>query len=169
VGDLYANDLREFTLELEVPPREEGWFGTRNSLTVARGQLRYESEVVHKGSYPSFSCTIHYTTDAAEIEKNRDLETQAKADVAVSTRSVDRALKALDEGKQEEAAKELDVAGQGLAQSPAAQLSTTVGAAVRAQEDKVRSYFNILKDTSIDVRRAKKSIQYDNYKTQKNK
>jgi hypothetical protein len=169
MGDLYANDRRELTLELSIPPREEGWFGGRNSLTVARGQLHYDSELMHKGSYPSFTAAIHYTTDAAEIEKNRDWDTQAKADVSVSTRSVERAMKALDEGKHEEAAKELDVARQSLVQSPAAQQNSAAGAAVRAQEDKLRSYADAVKDSTSDARRMKKSIQYDNYKTQRNK
>ena len=169
VGDLYASDRRELTLELNIPPRQEGWFGGRSSLTVARGRLHYESELVHSDSYPSFTVAVHYTTDAAEVEKNRDWDTQAKADVSVSTRTVERAMKALDEGKQEEAAKELDVARQSLNQSPAAQLNSPAGAAVREQENKIRSYADVVKDSTSDARRMKKSIQYDNYRTQRNK
>jgi Ca-activated chloride channel family protein len=159
LGDLYSDDRRELTVELEVPE------GT-GTLTVARGVLHYDARLGWFQRWPSFTARAQYTNDMVVIEKNRDLETQAKADVAVSTRGVERAMKALDEGRYEEAAERMKGAEMFISASPAAASIGGAGAAVREQKLKLQSYESILRDSS-DTRKAKKSIQYDNYRTQK--
>jgi hypothetical protein len=110
---------------------------------------------------------MQYSADAAMIERNRDWDAQAKADVAISTRKVEDALKALDEGREEDAARQLSDARAALMASPAASKAGVAGAeAVKEQEAKLDSYYGLLRDSS-NVNRAKKSIQYDNYRTQK--
>jgi hypothetical protein len=93
------------------------------------------------------------------------METQAKADVAVSTRAVDKAMKALDAGNPAEAASVIATAKEALAASPAMQ--SAAGASVREQALKLEGYASTVKDGSLDSRKAKKAIQYDNYRTQK--
>jgi len=159
VGDLYANDRREFTVELTIP---EG----KGSLEVARGELKYEATGISK-EYPTFASNIKYTRDYVEVEKNRDIEVQAKADVAVSTRKVEQAIKAMDEGDMKAAEQHLSEANEMINASPAASAQGAGGDAVREQIGRVQSYQKEAKDG--DARRAKKSIQYENYKTQKNK
>jgi len=159
IGELYSSDRREFTVELEIPE------GSQSSF-VASGTLRYDSDEAFMQNTPSFSTTIHYTTELAVIEKNRDLKTQAKADIAVSTKKIERAMEALDEGKPEEAAKEIDDARQMILSSPAA--GSSAGASMLGEQaSKLDSFQNTLKDS--DARKAKKAIQYENYKTQKQK
>ncbi len=160
VGDLYVNDKREFTIELSIPE------GT-GSLTVARGALRYESDKLSK-EYPTFAATVKYTRDYVEIEKHRNLQAQAKADIAVSTKKVEQAMKAMDDGNQAAAEQHLNEAQSLLKASPAASMAGAGGDAVREQIGRAESYGKTLKDSS-DLRKAKKSIQYDNYKIQKNK
>ncbi|HEY6952449.1 MAG TPA: VWA domain-containing protein [Bacteroidota bacterium] len=160
VGDLSSNECRDFTVELLVPP------GT-GSLTVATGVLRYDSEQKWGDGFPTFTASVCYTKDVALIEKERDLKVQAKADIAVSTRTVDHAMKALDEGRAAEAAQDLETANRALSASPAAS-SGAGGAMLREQAAKLESFGRLLKDTS-DARKAKKMIQYDNYRTQKSK
>lgn len=161
VGDLYSNDRREFTVELQIPPGS-------GSITVATGTLRYETRYVAMREYPAFNVRAHYTDDIVIIEKNRDMETQAKVDVAVSTRKVERAMQAVDEGRTEDAAKELREARSMIMASPAALAAGAAAGELRQQADKLDSFQRLLKDSS-DSRRAKKAIQYENYKTQKNK
>jgi len=162
VGDLYVNDRREFTVELNIP---EG----SGSFVAAQGVLRLESADAKIGRVEPFAVKIHYTRDAALIERNRDREAQAKADIAVSTRNVERALKAVDEGKVEEAAAMMSDGFQSLSASPVATEQSAVGAAVRGQMEKLRSYSDTLQQNKDDSRRAKKAIQFENYKTQKNR
>lgn len=162
VGDLYANDRREFTVELEIP---EG----AGSMTVAKGVLSYDVGDMRVRGSSSIAAIIHFTNDVSQIEKNRDWDVQAKADVAVSTRQVEHALQALDEGKQEEAAQELATAKQTLNASPAVTNASGAGAAsIREQQEKLGSYQDMLSGQA-DVRKAKKAIQYENYRTQKQK
>ena len=160
VGDLVANDSREFTVELSIPE------GT-GVQTVATGTLHCECSAF--ASRPSFSARVNYTREVAMIEKNRDMETQAKADIAVSTRTVEKAMKALDEGRGEEAKSELSAARQMLMSSPAASYGGASGAAVQEQAARLDSFNQILDDKEVDARRAKKSIQYENYQIQKKK
>jgi len=161
VGDLYVKDRREFTVELQVPE------GT-GEFIVASGVLRYDDRRL-TNSYPSFRAMVRYSKDVAEIEKHRDWDTEGKAEVAVSTRRVENAMKALDEGNQDEAARELETATMFLSASPAASQAGTGAAAIHAQMEKMDSYRPLLKDSTSDTRRAKKSIQYDNLQTLRKK
>ncbi len=161
VGDLYAHDRREFTVELEIP-------AGKGMLTVMQGTLRFESEE-ERQICRTFSANVHYTADLAEVDKNRDHEAQARADVAISTRNVDQALEALDKGNKDEAAQRLTQARQALASSPAAAAGGFAGESIRAQESKLSSYESLLDSASSDARKVKKEIQYRKYQTQKNK
>ena len=159
IGDLYANETRDFTVELSVPA------GTGNRI-VATGELRYESASII-ASYPQFSARVTYTKDYAEVEKNRDLSTQAKADIAVSTRKVEQAMQAMDNGDQAAAVMHLNEARDMMSTSPAVSAAGASGESVRSQLGKIESYQKSAKED--DSRKAKKSIQYENYKTRKNK
>jgi len=162
LGDLYASDDREITVELEVP---EG----AGSAVVAEGSLRYDKGESRATKGPMFSARVQYTRDVSTIEKHHDWDVQAKGEVATSTESVERAMKALDEGRREDAAKEIAVAKQALSASPAAVNASGAGqSALRDQADRLGSYEEMVSGPA-DARQAKKSIQYRNYKTQKNK
>lgn len=167
VGDLYSNDRREFTVELGIPAREGSSVESTTPVTVANGTIRFESDRPLESKETSFTATFNYTADAAVVEKHRDMDVQGKADVAVSTRAVEHAMKDLDDGKAEEAAEKLQEARQALSSSPAAATSGAGGAAVRGQEAILDSFKSMVKDSAQDARRAKKAIQYQNYKTQK--
>jgi Ca-activated chloride channel family protein len=160
VGDLYSGEHRELTVELEIP---EG----SGTVKVVKGTLRYDGNLGWFESWPSFAVSVHYTTNFSEVDKNRDHEAQAKADVAVSTRRVDNALRALDKGEREEAARELKAAEATLIASPAA-ASGASAPMLNEQKAKLESFQRLLSD-SVDEKRAKKAIQYENYKTQKSK
>jgi Ca-activated chloride channel homolog len=161
VGDLYAGERRDLTVELEVPE------GT-GRLMVASGTLRFDrvhGVAMHGGS---FSAHGVYTRDVAEVDRNRDMGIQAKADVAVSTRSVEKAMADLDAGKHEEAQQELARASQVLQASPAACVAGS-GAVILNQAKKLTEYGETVNGAKGDLRKAKKDIQYDNYKTQRQK
>jgi Ca-activated chloride channel family protein len=161
VGDLYGEDSREVTLELEVPP------GT-GSLTLAHGKLvsRTSSEGTALGSFEN---GIRYEANTASVERQRDLTEQARADVVVSTRDVHKAMESLDRGDREEASRTLSGAGQVLMSSPAAAAPGAAGDAIREQVQRLRGYADTLRSGITDSRRAKKAIQYDNYQQQKQK
>ncbi|MEI7906517.1 MAG: VWA domain-containing protein [Bacteroidota bacterium] len=159
VGDLYANETREFTVELAIP---EG----SGKRIVASGELRYESENII-ASFPKFSAGVTYTKDFAEVDKNRDIHVQAKADIAVSTHKVEQAMQAMDNGDQAAAQLHLDEAKEMITNSPAASAAGASGESVRSQLGKIESYQKTAREE--DAQKAKKSIQYDNYKTRKNK
>lgn len=162
LGDLYYDEERELTLQLEL---QEG----TGSLTLASGELQLSSEDGHHtGSY-RFSNKISYTRDVAEMNANRDLDAQAKADVMVSTRKVEEALRALDEGRGEEAKDQIEEAKSLLQASPAAEVGGAAQAAIEAQRQRLNEYEEQIGDDSEGAGRAKKAIQYDNYKTQKKK
>ncbi|MGB2870222.1 MAG: VWA domain-containing protein [Bacteroidota bacterium] len=167
VGELYSNDQREFTVELGIPARDGSSGENLGPITIASGTVRYESDQSLDSKTTSFTATVNYTADVAVVEKHRDMDVQGKADVAVSTRSVEHAMKALDDGKPEEAAEKLQEARQALSSSPAAATMGAGGAAVRNQEQMLDSFKSMVKDSAQDARRAKKAIQYQNYKTQK--
>ena len=162
IGDLYTGDHRDFTVELEIPE------GT-GSFVVVRGVLRFDGESGWSKRFPSFTASVHYTRDLAVIEKNRDLETQAKADVALSTRIVERALEALDKGDHAAAEADLKAAEMTISASPASAQAGAAGVAIREQRARLESYRQIISDSLNDARKAKKAIQYDNYRTQKNR
>ena len=162
LGDLYGGDRREITVELRV-------CGGSGSLSAVRGSLRYATDGSRVRSSRSFSAVLCYTKDLARIERSRDKDIQAKADIAVSTRSVDNALKALDEGKQQSAVDELAAASRTLSASPVAAQGGSAGQALLDQRARVDSYLNLLKESRGETNKAKKTIQYENYRTQKNK
>lgn len=160
IGDVYANDIREITVELSVPKGS-------GTATVATGKVCYESSRI--SSRPSFAASVMYTSDLVLIDRNRDMEIQAKADIAVSTRDVERAMKALDEGRMEEAQAQLQSAKAFLGSSPAAASSGAGGDAIRAQADRLNSYEATLRNSDIEASQVKKAIQYENYRVQKKK
>ncbi|MFH0988421.1 MAG: VWA domain-containing protein [bacterium] len=161
LGDIYSGEYRELTFELEVPE------GT-GSLLVARGELQFDDERGRIDRKPSFTTTVRYTRNIVEVDKNRDLETQAKVDVALSTRSIERAMKALDEGKKGEALQLIQSTQQELGASPAAMTGGTGSGRLREQRSRLDSYKQQLLD-SADARRAKKAIQFENYQVQRGK
>ncbi len=160
IGDLYSNETREFTLELDVP-------SGNGKRSVATGELQFESSTLDQ-TVQKFSAVVRYSRDVAEIQRSRDLQTQAKADIAVSAHKVEQAMKAIDNGDQAAAATYLMDARETMSSSPAASASGMTGAAIRMQKEKVESYEKTVREET-DSRRAKKSIQYDNYKTRTNK
>ena len=162
LGDLYYDEQREIMVALSVPKGS----GTRR---IASGDLQLGGSTTWSGNVKGFATDIRYTSDEAVVERNRDLETQSRADVAVSTRNVERALRLLDEGKNEEAKRSLDQAKSALTASPAAAVAGSAGEAIQSQVEALEEYEKIMEDSKDDARRAKKSIQYDNYRTQKNK
>ncbi|MBI4548174.1 MAG: VWA domain-containing protein [Ignavibacteriae bacterium] len=162
VGDLYSNESREFTVELSIP---EG-SGTKR---VASGVLRYDGDKGWFGRHPSFSVDIHYTDDVAELDKGKDWDTQAKVDVALSTRQVARAIQFYESGNREDAEKELNEAKLFLQSSPALSNSAQMAPMIQEQIMQLEGYADSVKDESADARKVKKSLQYGNYKTQKKK
>lgn len=156
VGDLYAGQRREFTVVLDIPPGS-------GTMTVVSGWLTYESEMAGFG-HPTFAAKVRYTRDLAERDRNRDMDIQAKGDIALSTRGVERAMKALDAGRPEEAAAAIAGAKDVLSASPA--MGSDAGAVIRVQSLKLDEYKATVNNRSIDGRKVKKSIQYDNYRTQ---
>jgi Ca-activated chloride channel homolog len=162
LGDLSAGETRELTIELNVPA------GT-DTRTIVSGRLAYDTEKGHRYSKQSFAATIHYVTDLAKVEKHRDMEVQGKADIALSTRAVDRSMRALDAGRQEEATAQLAAAKEALAASPATAQGGAVGTMMKDQETRLNSYMQLFEDKKADVRKVKKTVQYENHRTQKQK
>ena len=157
LGDLYGNDKKEFTIELEIPKGEK-------SFAAVEGVLNFESKKFSSGQ--NFSNTISYNNDAAVREKNTNWDIQAKVDIAQSTRKVENAMKAMDEGRMDDAEQELKSANQALSAAPSMSNASGEGAAMmKEQLSRLRSYKDALKND--DARKAKKSIQYENYNTQK--
>jgi Ca-activated chloride channel family protein len=69
VGDLYAGEQRQLTVELEIP---EG----SGTVQAVKGVLRYEGKHGWFESWPSFTASLHYTRILADVDKNRDNEIQ---------------------------------------------------------------------------------------------
>jgi Ca-activated chloride channel family protein len=160
VGDISANDHREFTVELNIP---EG-SGTKH---VVSGTLKHDGKKIYRSS--GFSLDIRYSDVTSELEKSRDWDTQAKVDIAVSTKQVEHAMEALDAGREEDALKELDAAKSMLESSGGVTNSAAMAPAVQEQIIQLEKYSKDLKDESADKRKVKKSMQYNNYRTQKKK
>jgi len=76
-------------------------------------------------------------------------------------------MHALDEGKGEAAMEELTAARQVLMTSPAASSPLNGRCGIKEQKRSLGSYQQKLKDGPDSLQRAKKSIQYDNYRTQR--
>jgi Ca-activated chloride channel family protein len=162
IGDLYSNDRREYTLEMIIP---EG----AGTLCAARGVLNYDCDGRPSRGNPGFSVDIHYTDDVSELRKGKDWDAQGKADLAVSTRTVEHAMKALDAGRRDEARQELNEATAVLESSGAMSLSAVAAPMIGVQLRQLKSYSDSVKDETSDLRRVKKSMQYQNYKTQRQK
>jgi Ca-activated chloride channel homolog len=160
-GDLSAGERREWTVELDIPAGE-------GSRTVATGSLTFDAVDNVRLHASSFSTSVRYTHDVAEVDRSRDMKVQARADVAVSTRGVERAMKAMDEGKGEVAAAELTAAASALAASPAMN-QPGAGNELTSQVSRLRQYEKEMGDKSKDARAVKKSIQFDNYRAQRQK
>jgi Ca-activated chloride channel family protein len=154
VGDVYAKETREFTVELLIPE------GT-GSLHVAKGELRFEPTGVKVNRVKPFSVRINYTRDVAAIDRHRDMSTQAKVDLTLSARSVEHALNEFDAGRKDEAMKMLEEANSVLMSSPAAQAGVATED-IKEQRERLELYGRMLRDE--DSTRAKKSVQYENYK-----
>lgn len=157
VGDLAANDRREFIVELAVP-------AGHGSLRVASGTLSYAGcdDVL-----PAFSADARYSDDVAELRRGTNWEVQAKADLALSTREVDRAMRSLDAGRSEEAGAILSAARAAVTSSPAAANAPAMAPAVEAQERTLLKFESAVRDSSADANRVKKSVQFENYQTRK--
>jgi len=160
LGDLSSGECREVTVELTAPPGH-------GSRLLALGQVHYMVEGSTRRSSNTVRVMVNHTGDIASVDRHRDWDVQARADVAVSTRSVERALQALDDGRKDEALRVLNEAQLSVANSPAANRSAAAGALLKEQESKLRVYQQTLDSTGADVVRAKKSIQYENYMVQR--
>ncbi len=161
LGGMYAGEEREVMVEMEVPA------GT-GSRSIASGIVKNVSGAAEtRGG--EFIAGIEYTDDHQIVEERRDMTIQAKADVAASTRRVEKALEALDAGSQEDAQLELEAATSLLQASPAAAAGGLAGATIGEQVQKLQSYKGMMEKGPEQKDRAKKSIQHDNYKTQKQK
>ena len=158
LGDLYQEEEREITLELVAPSGQD-------DIRVFGGNVSFEGTEVQRQDAEAFAM-VSYTNDEAAIERRRDLKVQSKTDVAVSTRSVEQALEALDDGNEAEAAVKLEEAKAFLSASPAA----TAGAGAADVQQQI-GRLDAFKDSVLtsDARRAKKAIQYENYLKQKSK
>jgi Ca-activated chloride channel family protein len=162
VGDLYASERRDFTVALRIPPGA----GYR---TVASAILRYSTEGEELLASNTLSVGVRYTPDLAEVDRHRDWDAEAKSAVAMSTRRVEEALKALDRGDKDAALTTLNSVQNELAASPAAVQGGVAADAIRNQQVRLKGYAEILSGTDSSTTRAKKSIQYENYRSQKNR
>jgi Ca-activated chloride channel family protein len=160
VGDLAAGEQRTCTVVLDVPPGE-------GELAVASGVLRYDPAGGRdRRTLTAFHSSVRYTERLALIDEKRDQEVQARGDIAMSTRTVEEAMKAFDDGRRNEAEAMLHSAQSSLAASPALQAGGATAEVLQGQEKKLRGYTDALKDSSRTAGRAKKEIQFDNYRTQ---
>jgi Ca-activated chloride channel homolog len=162
LGDLYSNERREITVALEVPPGH-------GRYSFATAFLEYATEGHTVESTTPLSLAISYTSDRDEVEKHRNSEIEAQAQVAASTREVENALKAIDRGNKDEAIGRLQRMQRALAASPAAAAGGVAALMIGEQEKKIKAYADTLRDSSANVNRAKKAIQYENYRVQKQK
>jgi Ca-activated chloride channel family protein len=164
LGDLYGSEQREIAIELEAPK------GT-GSIALADGSVFYEGVGEVEKASPTFAANALYTADEKLIEKKRDLSVQSKVDVAVSTRAVQEATKAMDAGNYKQAEDMMEQAAAHLSASPAASGAGAASMDVQRQVGELNQYKQMLKDSAGDYNytRAKKAIQYKNYQTQKSK
>jgi Ca-activated chloride channel family protein len=160
VGDLAANDRREIIVELDLPR------GT-GSIRAAAGTLRYAG--CEEERLPSFSADIRYSDDLAEVRRGTNWEIQAKADVALSTRQVDRAMTTLKEGRPDEAAAQIAAARSALVNSPASVNAPVMARALSEQAQALTRFESAVRDSSADRNKVRKSVQFDNYKARKQK
>jgi Ca-activated chloride channel family protein len=160
LGDLYSSERRELTIALRIPPGS----GYRS---VVRAVLRYSTEENEALASNSLTVGVRYTPDLAEVDRHRDWDAQARSEVAMSTRRVEEALQALDRGDKAAALGTLKDVQKELAASPAVMQGGVAAEVIREQEAKVQGYTETLTRSGGDETRTKKTIQYENYKTQK--
>lgn len=155
IGDLVAGEERSIIVELELPAGK----GTR---LLAGGTITVGGEPAG----PTFKTSVTYAQDLARVEAERDLNVQARGDVAVSTRLVEEAMVALDQGDELGAQTRLEAAQSSLEQSAAIAAPGAAGVLLKEQQQRLEEY---KRSVSAEGRRAKKTIHYDNYRTQKKK
>jgi Ca-activated chloride channel family protein len=160
LGDLYSSERRVLTIALRIPPGS----GYRS---VVRAVLRYSTEDNEALASNSLTVGVRYTPDLAEVDRHRDWDAQARSEVAMSTRKVEEALQALDRGDKAAALGTLKDVQKELAASPAVLQGGAAAEVIREQEAKLKVYTETLTRSGGDETRTKKSIQYENYKTQK--
>jgi Ca-activated chloride channel homolog len=161
-GDVYDEERRTIVVELEVAPGS-------GTCRLAEAELRYEPAegVVYMPS----SAVVEgaFTSDRTLVRKHRNDAVQATVDIARSTRSVDRAAKALDEGNLVEARRALSVAAEATRTSQVASGAGAASLQVQQQSMRIKEFDRMLNDSVMDGRRAKKAIQYQNYQQQKSR
>ncbi len=157
VGDLAANDRREFIVELSIPPGS-------GSVRIASGTLSYAG---CDETLPAFTADARYSDDVADVRRGTNWEIQAKADLALSTREVDRAMRSLDAGRPEEAGAILSAARTAVTSSAAVANAPAVAPQARAQERALLKFEAAVRDSSADANRVKKSVQFENYRLRK--
>jgi Ca-activated chloride channel homolog len=162
LGDLYANERREITVVLQMP-------SGKGHTAFASAHLEYATEGNTSASTSPISIAMDYTSDRDVVEKHRDAEIEARSQVASSTREVENALKALDRGDKSGAVSKLQEMERALAASPTAAAGGAAGAMIHEQEMKIKAYADSLSEDGANISRAKKAIQYDNYRVQKQK
>ena len=155
IGDLVAGEERSIIVELELP-------AGKGARRLAAGTV----STPHAPGVSTFSASVTYAEDLARIEAERNLTVQARADVAVSTRQVEEALAALEDGDEAEAHARLEAAEVALEQSAAAAAPGAAGVLLKEQQEKLKEY---KRSVNEEGGRAKKAIHYDNYRTQKKK
>lgn len=160
VGDLLSNELREITVELEIPAGS-------GSRRIASGELRLSGADPRR--IPSFTVDARHSDDLSEISRGTNWDIQAKAEIAISTRRVEHALEALDEGRTEDARTEFDAARRSLLSSPAAVNAPSAAPMFREQVRGLESFSRDVQDSTLDRKKVKKSVQFRNYETQKRK
>ena len=161
LGDVYAGESREIMLELNVAPGD-------GELSLAHARLVSSGGSTER-ELASLETRIHYEQDQHVVERTRDLGEQAKVDVAISTRGVAKAMEALDRGDKAEASRTLSVARAALMSSPAANQPGAAGAAIKDQAMKISGYSSTLEQDTAEAKKAKKEIQYENYRQQKSR
>ncbi len=162
VGDLYADDRREYTVELGIP---EG----SGVLHAARGVVRWDCRTGLPREMASFEVDVRYTDIDAELRRGKDWDVQGKTDLSISTRRVEHAMKALDEGRREDAKRELSEARSDVLNSAALVQSAVAAPALREQALRLKGYADSVSNASNDSRLVKTSVQYQNYRTQRQK
>jgi len=160
IGDLYSNERREVTVELQLP-------GGTGSKRAASGHLMFHDREYSQDA--GFTVDFLYSDDVAELERSRDWDVQGKADVAISTRKVENAVKALDAGRSDLAEKEIKEAQKMLESSAAISNSAVAAPMMQEQIRELESFRQEVQDSSVDRKKVKKSMQYHNYRTQKKK
>jgi Ca-activated chloride channel family protein len=158
LGDLSAGEEKEVVVEFAVDA------GTgRRILVEARVDFRMERG--RRGD--SIALRVRHSADLAEVDRGRDWDVQAKADVAQSTRKVEQAMQALDEGRKDQAMEMLREAERAVAAAPSAARGGNSGEAMKEQGARLRSYQDVLQRNQENTPRAKKAIQYENYQVQR--